>query len=368
MKLKNYLLITLLTVAYAGNDNVGTSAMNFLKIGVGGKGEAMGGAYVAQVNDVSSLFWNPAGLAKVSTPQFMVSNTQWLLDITHTYVGIGWPISSQAGTLGLSILSLQMPDLEETKEEASGKTGRKFPAGDVAIGVGYARNVSDRFSFGVHGKFVQETISFSKASTFAIDVGTLYKVARGGLKIGMAVSNFGRNLQIDGADLIWKRTDPYPDLDGNPNVNSRLETADWPLPITSRFGISVSPIGPEGFLPNNRYAVNINVDYFDPRDTNPYYNLGAEFNFLRMISVRAGITNKYVPHFEYDSEDQIMKLVPPSDNFGDKFKNDYDQLVSFGFGIEQKIPFSNTVVEIDYSYSEMDYFNGIERVTIALKF
>ena len=42
---------------------VGTTSAQFLKIGVGAKAIAMGGTFVAQANDLSALYWNPAGLA-----------------------------------------------------------------------------------------------------------------------------------------------------------------------------------------------------------------------------------------------------------------------------------------------------------------
>jgi len=61
-------------------DNVGTSAANFLKIGVGGRATGMGGAITANVNDPSSLYWNPAGTANAENIEVMVNITDWILD------------------------------------------------------------------------------------------------------------------------------------------------------------------------------------------------------------------------------------------------------------------------------------------------
>ena len=41
----------------------GTTAANFLEIGYGTAGCAMGDAYVSMARDLSSIYWNPAGLA-----------------------------------------------------------------------------------------------------------------------------------------------------------------------------------------------------------------------------------------------------------------------------------------------------------------
>lgn len=346
-----------------GNDNVGTSALNFLKIGVGSRAEAMGGAYVSQANDITALYWNPAGLTGLTGPQVMFSQTEWIAGIKHIFVGIGWPVSAKFGTVGLSIISLSMEDLEETTQADPDGTGRTFPAGDIAIGVGYARKISDRFSFGIQGKFVQETISFSKASSIAMDVGTLYDTGFWGMKIGMAVTNFGPEVTIRGTDLIFKKTDPYPDIDGNPNVNSRLETKDWPLPVSMRIGFSWNPIGPSGAFQTNALSLTMSTDYYDPRDFQPYYNVGFEAAIMNMFYLRGGIVNRFAGDFTYNEEDGVVDLGDVSG-----FLDGYDQLLTAGVGLEQKIPFSNMIVSIDYAFSEMQYFSGVQRLTVSLRF
>ena len=84
-------IITLLicsTILTATNDNVATSVAHFLKIGVGGRAEAMGGAFTAQADDASSLYWNPAGLAVMASPQVMFSQTNWITDINHVSLAL----------------------------------------------------------------------------------------------------------------------------------------------------------------------------------------------------------------------------------------------------------------------------------------
>lgn len=346
-----------------GGQRVGTSVFTFLKIGVGSRAEAMGGAYVSQVNDISALYWNPAGLTGLAGPQVMFSQTNWLTGINHIFVGIGWPVSAKFGTVGLSVISLSMEDLEETTQAEPDGTGRTFPAGDIAIGVGYARKISNRFSVGLQGKFIQETISFSKASSIAIDVGTLYDTGFMGIKVGMAVTNFGPEMTIRGSDLIFKKTDPFPDIGGNPNVNSRLETQDWPLPVSTRIGISWDPFGPNGAFKTNALSLTMSTDYYDPRDFQPYYNLGLEAGIMNMFYIRGGIVNRFSGEFEFNEEDGVMDLKDVSG-----FLDGYEQLLSLGLGLEQKIPFSNIMVSIDYAFSEMPYFKGVQRLTISMKF
>ena len=64
--MKKNIIITFIAIncsIFAQFDNAGTSAANFLKIGVGSRGMALGGAFTANVQDPSALHWNPAGIA-----------------------------------------------------------------------------------------------------------------------------------------------------------------------------------------------------------------------------------------------------------------------------------------------------------------
>jgi len=50
---------------YTSNvSNVATTCAPFLEIGVGARAIGMGGAFVATANDVSALYWNPAGIGR----------------------------------------------------------------------------------------------------------------------------------------------------------------------------------------------------------------------------------------------------------------------------------------------------------------
>ena len=70
-----------------GGQRVGTSAAQFLKIGVGPRAEAMGQAYIAIANDAEALFYNPAGISQFEKNEVFFSNTQWVVDIQLEYLG-----------------------------------------------------------------------------------------------------------------------------------------------------------------------------------------------------------------------------------------------------------------------------------------
>src|SRR5262245_49352629 len=72
----------------------GTTGAEILKIGVGARAIAMGEAYTAMADDVSSLYWNPAGLALMQerTASFMYN--QMVRDMSYQNAAIGIPLEN----------------------------------------------------------------------------------------------------------------------------------------------------------------------------------------------------------------------------------------------------------------------------------
>ncbi|MDZ7413622.1 MAG: UPF0164 family protein, partial [candidate division KSB1 bacterium] len=90
---------------------VGTTSACFLEIEVGARALAMGGAFVATANDASALYWNAAGLARLSRSELHLGHTQWLADMRYDFAGIALPLGS-FGTLGASLCALGMDEME----------------------------------------------------------------------------------------------------------------------------------------------------------------------------------------------------------------------------------------------------------------
>ena len=214
--MKKNIIITFIAInccILAQFDNAGTSAANFLKIGVGSRGMALGGAFTANVQDPSALHWNPAGIAHAKDIQVLLSQYNWIADMKHSYFGLVIPVGS-IGNLGISLNNLDMGEMKKTTEfEQDSKV--VFRASDIALGLGFGKQISDRFSVGLHGKIIRETISFSNATAFGIDVGSQYETDFSGLTIGLAITNFGTKMNLEGTDLKVD-TDHYEDKDANP--------------------------------------------------------------------------------------------------------------------------------------------------------
>src|SRR5690349_15116134 len=85
------------------NTGFGTSAAEFLLLGAGARGAALGGAFSALTTDVTALYYNPGGLAQLPRPQAMVSTYSYLAGTRYTWGGIAFPMSGGTRAVGVSI-------------------------------------------------------------------------------------------------------------------------------------------------------------------------------------------------------------------------------------------------------------------------
>lgn len=314
---------------------VGTTAAGFLNIDVGARAVGMGSAYVTLSDDPTGVYWNPAGLAKISSAQAMFSHSSWLLDISFDFAAITFPLQG-LGTIGVSAIFLTMDDMERTTINQPMGTGEYFSAGSYSFAVSYARSLTDRFSIGGNAKFIHEKIYHSSANGIALDIGTLFETQFNGLMIGMSISNYGTKMQMGGRDMLIQ-SDVDPSITGNnENINSHLDTDAFDLPLMFRVGMSMDVLKGAG---NSNLILA--VDALHPNNDVEYMNVGGEYVFNRMVALRAG----YKTLFARDSEVGL----------------------SLGGGITYRI-MGFTELKVDYAYQDFGLLKNIQKFTLTLGF
>jgi hypothetical protein len=262
---------------------VGTTAAPFLKIGVGSRAMSMGEAYTTQAEDVSAMFWNPAGIASIAGLQALFSYYSYIADVAYSYGGVAIPVGG-IGTFGAFVGYMDYGTIERTTIQSPEGTGEQVSANSIVVGLSYGRSLTDRFSLGGNVKYVRETIWHSTADAFAFDVGMLYKTFFKNIRIGMSISNFGSQMKMDGRDMLVQHdlTTAYPS-----NLNAHLDTDQFPLPILFRVGISSNITG--DLLGIQEHDWIVAVDAVHPNDNKEYLNMGTEVRlYNRLISLRIG--------------------------------------------------------------------------------
>ncbi len=124
---------------------IAQSGMTWLSIPIGARAQGMGAAYTAMANDVTSLFWNPAGLAYTERAHFFIARTNWIADINVNALAVSYN-AKQYGVFALSFASADWGTIHGTQRanNAAGfiETG-DFSPEHYAIGLGYGRRISE---------------------------------------------------------------------------------------------------------------------------------------------------------------------------------------------------------------------------------
>lgn len=312
----------------------GTTAAQFLKLGVGSRPIAMGGAFVAEASDLSALYWNPAGLSNLTGAAVSLAHTSYLADVNYNYAAFGTTLGG-AGTLAAAILYLDSGDMDvRTVDEPEG-TGERFKVQDFAIQVSYARALTDRFSIGANVKYIQERIWHSTASTVAVDIGTLFTTPYERLRLGASFSNFGPKMQMSGRDIVFSE-DPTPDQDGVVEiVNSEYQMEEHPLPLLFRIGLSWDAVN------TSSHRIVLSTDAAHPNDNYEYVNTGIEYSFRDLIALRAGYRNL--------------------------FEEDGEQGLTFGGGLNLRMD-GGLRAGFDYAYADFGRLEATHWFTVNLGF
>ncbi len=301
----------------------GTAGLQFLKLGVDARAIGMGEAYTPVSDDISSVYWNPAGLAIKTRNQLMFSHTNWPADIMQEFFAASYV--SDYGTFGFQASLLHMDDMDVTTEETFGPTGEKFTNSDLAVGITYAQMFTDRFAFGISGKYLREDLYEYDVNGFSFDLGSRFNTGWRNLTIGMAMRNFGPDLKYElDNDADGKiDEDPFDLLDNDDDglIDEDREEMAFKIPMSFSFGISG-----DLYREDNSYLIgSFQVDNCVDRDET--FNLGFEYCWNTLYA-RAG--------WQFN--------VDTSDNSGRPT-----------FGLGWKVPTRIAIFSVDWAYTDMGY-------------
>lgn len=310
---------------------VGTTAGQFLKIGVGSRAAAMGEAFVAVADDISALYWNTAGLAAQRSLGFIFVNSEWLAETRFSYAGVVAPLGAR-GVIGASVTYFGTDDMPVRTEEEPMGTGEVFRFTNLAVGVSWAQYLTDRFSIGLQAKYISENLWKMHSGTFAVDIGLLFVTQFNDWRIGMNFSNFGGKLRLVGENtaVIY---DIDPDGDPPPIV-ADLRTEYFDLPLRFQVGIA-------GYLfQTNMAKLLLAIDAVHPNDNSEYVNVGAELSLLDVLYLRGGHRTL--------------------------FMRDREGGLSFGGGLRLRPAGSPLSFQVDFSYTDYGRLKSAKRVSLQL--
>jgi len=266
-----FLLTMILSLTINAQDfkKTATAGFTFLGIPVTARYAALGEASVA-LSDLNSdgIFINPAVLGFTNqTHSFSTSYANWFADIKH--YAASYSYNSGFGVFAAGVVIMDFGSMPRTITGGGQKVYNvigTFSANSIAASFGYSKMLTDRFSFGIAAKYVEEKIDVYKASNILLDGGVLYYTGLGSLRIAASLQNFG--------------------------TNTKFINDEFKMPITFKLGMAAEVLGSK----DSDYRVTLISEASHPTDANERLNFGTEISWNEMITFRVGYK------FFYDEE------------------------------------------------------------------
>jgi hypothetical protein len=299
------LILPPMVCANENNSNVGTRSFNFLKVSIGARPMAMGGAFTGVADDESALYYNPAGIVTLEGKRYIAGYRNNIFDMQSGFLGYIHPLSEEKKA-ALFINYLNYGEFIRTDKD--GVQDGTFGGSDMLFAASYAMKANPNLSFGATVKFIYEKLDSYSATGFAVDLGGKYSFDYGRTNVGLMIQNLGSQLSsfVDNGE-----TDP--------------------LPLYFKLGGSQRLKG----LP-----VLIAGDIILPTDNDPYFAIGTEWLNLQPLFLRLG----------WSSFGANYKTGAGNDNFAG---------FSFGFGVDYK------KTQISYTISPEADLGTSHRITLT---
>ena len=306
-------------------DRRAQTTMKFLDISLDARAAAMGNAMVAQEIGSSSMFYNPAGMARLGgLVSVSAGHVQWIGDFEYNQLSAAFrPAQGRYGVVGFMVRSGNYGDFIGTVRDASQSNGLRetgtFSPNTLSAGFGYAKALSDRFSVGGNLKYATQDLGATlmnqegrevknTESTIVADFGMLYKTGMPGLNFAAGVRNFSQEVQY---------------------ADKQVE-----LPLLLQIGLSMDMAQALRLNPN-MHALSLVLDATHPRDYYTNVKFGGEYLFMNTLALRAG--------YAYPNGIQGANL-----------------------GVGLRFDISGIELHADYAYTRFDTFSDVNRISLRL--
>jgi hypothetical protein len=315
----------------------------FLNIGAGARGLAMGSAQVASVSDGTSGYWNPAGLAGVKEhPQINLMHAEYFAGIgKYDYVGVAIPTSNNKRTIGITGLRFAVDDIMNTLflVEPDGSLNynniQAFSSADYAFIFSFAQKLKEtenkNVHFGVNAKVIHRSVGkFAKAWGFGLDAGV--QIFRNQWRFGIAARDITSTFNAWSFTFTEKEKEVlYLTNNEIPVKSTELTAPRLVLGIAREFKLGKkSSLLAEANLDVTFDGQRNTVISSDPVSADP--KMGLELNINNVFFLRAGINN-------------FQKALSDGDTVNQKKVWIYQPSAGAGFKIQN--------VTIDYAFSNL---------------
>lgn len=343
MKRTTTVYLFLLLFAIPGFSQFRVYSNEFLNIGAGGRGLAMGSAQVASVNDGTAGYWNPAGLVNVKDyPQVNLMHSEYFAGIgKYDFASVAIPTSNNKRTIGITALRFAVDDIMNTLflVEPDGSLNynniQAFSSADYAFLFSFAQKLKEsgnrNVHFGVNAKVIHRSVGkFAKAWGFGLDAGV--QIIQNKWRIGLAARDITTTFNAWSFTFTEREKEVlYLTKNDIPVKSTELTAPRLVLGIARDFQLT-KKIGllAEANLDLTFDGKRNTIISADPISADP--KIGLEFNVSNVFFLRAGINN-------------FQKALADGDTLNQKKVWIYQPSAGAGFKISN--------VTIDYAFTNL---------------
>lgn len=317
----------------AENSKLAQSGFQFLSVVSDARAAAMAEAMTSLQFGSAALFFNPAGMAEMKfLVDVTVSQNRWIADIDHMTGSLALaPAGGRYGVFGVSLQTVDYGDFYGTRIDKSSERGyidtEVFSLSALAAGVGYAKQLTDRFSVGGQIRYVNQDLGDSiiplytsitdsagvtipdtsekkvgsDLTPLAFDFGTQFRTGFKSLVFGMSVRNFSREI--------------------------KYVEEGFQLPLVFNLGISMDVLDFVEEKPFDQ-SLYLCIDASHYRSHDEQIKIGLDYRVMDILALRGG-------------------YISNNDESG----------FSFGLGV------SYFGVMLDYAYTPFGLFDNVQRLT-----
>jgi hypothetical protein len=228
------------TAGNPDNTGYGTASGEFLLLGAGARGTALGGAFAALATDVSALYYNPAGVAQMARPGATIGTYDYLASTRYTWGGVALPFSAGQRAIGLQVGTFGFSDQPIYTVDQPDQTSATYSVSETFVGLTLAQNFSDRFAAGFTAKGIFDQLGEANGTAFAVDFGANFHASLNEhpIRLSFTLANLGTDLSYKGDAInvdVPRNTDPSIPTLPQPG---QLRTKGFALPTTFRVGLA----------------------------------------------------------------------------------------------------------------------------------
>jgi len=292
----------------------------FLNIGVGARSHAMFNAQVANVNDVTSAFWNPAGLSSIEAPlQVSAMHAEWFGGVAnYDYLGLAKKISDKNNSYAaISVIRMGIDNIPYTLN-LIGPDGSinydnvtDFSTADYAVFASYGQELGF-LRIGGSAKVIYRSVGrFANAWGFGLDAGVQYQRDR--FSLGLLAKDITTTYNAWSFNLTEDEKEVFVST-GNSIPVSSTEIALPRVVFGAAFHNSK-----QNYVSKYSYIIEANVNINTDGRASGLINsnaiaieptIGAEFGYNNLFFVRAGMGNMQRLINDFNADDRSFSFTP----------------------------------------------------------